>query len=94
MYSLSQLEKQQIGLRLPKYLIDEVDSFTKEYAVNRTDIVIEALKSYLQEQKIQKLYENLDKSAKEAKQIIDGELPENSLQDLIDDLQNNTNTTI
>ena len=86
MYHLSQLEKQQIGLRLPKYLIEEIDNFTKEYKVNRTDIVIEAIKSYLQEQKRVRLYENLDKSAKEAKQIIEGKLPKSTLQDLIDEL--------
>jgi metal-responsive CopG/Arc/MetJ family transcriptional regulator len=86
MYHLSQLEKQQIGLRLPKYLIEEIDSFTKEYNVNRTDIIIEAIKSYLQEQKTIKLYENLEKSAQEAKQIIEGKLPKSSLEDLINEL--------
>ena len=36
MYTLHQLEKQQVGLRLPKYLIEEIDAFTKEYALNRS----------------------------------------------------------
>lgn len=57
MYTLEQLEKQQIGLRLPKYLINEIDAFTKEFSVNRTDIVIEALRSYIEEQKEKYLFE-------------------------------------
>lgn len=57
MYSLEQLEKQQIGLRLPQYLIDDIDAFTKQFSVNRTDIVIEALRSYIEEQKENFLFE-------------------------------------
>ncbi len=57
MYNLQQLEKQQIGLRLPKYLIDEIDEFTKQFSVNRTDIVIEALRAYIEEQKEKFLFE-------------------------------------
>ena len=86
MYSVTQLEKQQIGLRLPKYLIDEVDSFTHEFAVNRTDIVIEALRSYLAEQKAKLFYESFTTSTKEAKQMMDGALEESSLGDLIEKL--------
>ena len=90
MYSVTQLEKQQIGLRLPKYLIDEVDSFTQEFAVNRTDIVIEALRSYLAEQKAKLFYESLATSTTEAKEMMNGELEESSLGDLIDELENHT----
>ena len=57
MYTLEQLEKQQIGLRLPQYMIDEIDEFTKEFSVNRTDIVMEALRSYISKQKEHLLYE-------------------------------------
>jgi len=91
MYTLSQLEKQQIGLRIPKYLIDEIDEFTKEFSVNRTDIVIEALRSYLNEQKSRMFYEKFDNSAKEAKAMIDGKLEETTLRDLIDELNDSTN---
>ena len=51
MHTLSQLEKQQVGLRLPKYLIEEIDEFTREYSLNRTDIIIEAINAYIKEQK-------------------------------------------
>ena len=57
MYTLQQLEKQQIGLKIPQYLIEEIDSFTKEFCINRTDIVIEALRSYISQQKEHLLYE-------------------------------------
>ena len=57
MYSLQQLEKQQIGLKIPQYLIEEIDNFTKQFTINRTDIIIEALRSYISEQKEHLLYE-------------------------------------
>ena len=90
MYSVSQLQKQQIGLRLPQYLIEEIDSFTKEFAVNRTDIVTEALRTYLAEQKSKLFYEGFGRSVAEAKQMIDAGTREDTLGDLIDELENHT----
>jgi len=57
MYTLEQLEKQQIGLRLPQYMIDEIDEFTQQFSVNCTDIVMEALRAYISEQKEHLQYE-------------------------------------
>ena len=94
MHTISQLEKKQIGLKIPKYLIDEIDEFTKEFSVNRTDIIIEALRSYIQTQKTQMLYKRFDNSAKEVKQMIDGKMPETSLKDLIDELEDNSNPSV
>lgn len=91
MYTLEQLEKQQIGLRIPQYMIDEIDDFTKQFSVNRTDIVMEALKSYLYEQKSQILYSQFEKSCQEAKAIMDGKLPETTLGELIDELETDSN---
>jgi len=51
MYTLEQIEKKQIKLHLPKYLINDIDTFTKKFSLNRTDIAIEALNSYITEQK-------------------------------------------
>ena len=51
MHTLVKLEKKQIRLSLPKHLLDEIDEFTKQYSLNRTEIIIEALKSYVAEQK-------------------------------------------
>jgi len=87
MHTLSQLEKQQIGLRIPQYLIDEVDNFTKEFSVNRTDIVIEALKSYLNEQKLNLMYQSFETSTQEAKAMMDGSSQESTLGELIDELK-------
>ena len=58
MYSIEKLEKQQIGLKLPKYIIEEIDEFTKKYSVNRTDIITEALRVYISEQKNKFLFED------------------------------------
>ncbi len=90
MHSISQLEKQQVGLRLPKYLIEEIDAFTEEYAVNRTDIIMEAIKSYIQEQKEKMFYENFEKGVKELKEILDGKKDKSqltTLDELIDELE-------
>ncbi len=90
MHSISQLEKQQVGLRLPKYLIEEIDAFTQEYAVNRTDIITEAVKSYIQREKEKMLYESFEKSAKELKEILDGKRDKSeltTLDELIDELE-------
>jgi len=92
MYTLEQLEKQQIGLRLPQYMIDEIDEFTQQFSVNRTDIVMEALRSYLKEQKREALYQSFDKSCKEAKAIKDGKLPVSTLGDLINELDTDSNS--
>ncbi len=59
MHNLAQLEKQQVGLRLPKYLVNEIDEFTKTFSLNRTDVITEAIKSYISEQKAQMLYDRI-----------------------------------
>jgi metal-responsive CopG/Arc/MetJ family transcriptional regulator len=51
MIALENLQKQQVGLRLPKYLIDEIDAMTKEYALNRSEIITESIKAFIAEQK-------------------------------------------
>lgn len=86
MHTVSQLEKQQIGLRLPKYLVEEIDEFTKRYDVNRTDIITEAVKSYMEEEKARQFYASFDQSCKEVKAMMEGKLPETTLGALIDEL--------
>ncbi len=92
MYTLAQLEKQQVGLRIPKYLVDDIEDFTKKFSVNRTDIIVEAIKSYIQVQNEDLFYSQFDKSCKEAKAMIDGEMEENSLSGLIDELETDSNS--
>ena len=70
MHSLEQLEKQQVGLRLPKYLVEEIDAFTKQFSLNRTDIITEAIQTYVKEQKARLFYDNFENSCKELKLVL------------------------
>ena len=91
MHSLAQLEKQQVGLRLPKYLVDD-SAFRQEHAWRGpADLITEALKSYIAEQKEKMFYESFEQSAKELKEILDGKKSESeltTLDELIDELEN------
>ncbi len=91
MHNLSQLEKQQVGLRLPKYIIDEIDELTKQFSLNRTDIITEAITSYIADQKTKLFYECFDTSCKELKTMLDGNLPQTTLKELIDELDTDNN---
>lgn len=91
MHNLSQLEKQQVGLRLPKYIVDELDELTKQFSLNRTDIVTEAIKSYIADQKSKLFYESFDTSCQELKSMLDGNLPQTTLRELIDELDTDNN---
>jgi metal-responsive CopG/Arc/MetJ family transcriptional regulator len=90
MNNLEQLEKQQVGLRLPKYLIDDIDEFTKKFSVNRTDIIIEAVKSYVSEQKANIFYDNFNTASKELSTTIKEHKTDKlqTLDNLIDELKN------
>ena len=89
MHSISQLEKQQVGLRLPKYLIEEIDAFTNQFSINRTDVIIEAISSYIAEQKANIFYSDFDAGCKELKNAFDTNTIESmkSLDELIDELE-------
>lgn len=90
MHSLAQLEKQQVGLRLPRYLIEDIDVFTEQFSLNRTDIITEALKSYIAEQKEKTYYASFEDGAKELKDILDGKTDVSelsTLDELIDELK-------
>ena len=82
MHSLAQLQKQQVGLRLPKYLIEKIDEFTQKYKLNRTDIIVESIKSYIQEQEVKELYDSFDMSCKELKGILENPKESKKLQSL------------
>jgi metal-responsive CopG/Arc/MetJ family transcriptional regulator len=89
MHSVEQLEKQQVGLRLPKYLVDDIDAFTEKYSVNRTDIIMEAIKSYISEQKSKLFYDDFANAAKELQEIRSSKKNKEiqSLNGLIDELE-------
>ena len=87
MHSLSQLQKQQVGLRLPTYLVEQIDEFTQKYKLNRTDIIIESIKSYMEQQEAQEFYDSFDKGCKELKEVLDDPKKAKELQTL-DELLN------
>jgi metal-responsive CopG/Arc/MetJ family transcriptional regulator len=92
MHNLASLEKQQVGLRVPKYLLDEVDEFTKRFSVNRSEVIIEAIKSYVEEQKANIFYKEFDEAILELKDTIKSsknKKQKNTLEDLINELENN-----
>lgn len=89
MHNLAQLEKQQIGLRLPKYLVDDIDELTKQFSLNRTDVIVEAIKTYVAEQKAAMFYETFDNSCKAMKNTIENKKTNTlqTLDSLIDELE-------
>ena len=89
MHSISQLEKQQVGLRLPKYLVEEIDAFTTQFSINRTDVIIEAISSYISEQKASIFYNEFNTGCKELKNALDTNNTNSmkSLDELIDELE-------
>jgi len=92
MHTLTELQKQQVGLRLPKYLIDDIDEFTKAYSLNRTDIIVEAVKSYVAEQKAKIFYDEFEGSLQELQSVLGSTKKQSELQsldELIDELENN-----
>lgn len=89
MRDLGSLEKQQVGLRVPKYLLDEVDEFTKMFSVNRTEVIIEAIKSYVEEQKANIFYKEFDEACIELKDTLTNKKQKDTLEDLINELENN-----
>ena len=89
MYSLVQLQKQQVGLELPNYLIEQIDECTEKYQINRTDIIIESIKSYMEQQEAQSFYNEFDMACKELKEVLDNPNKADKLQtldELLDDL--------
>ena len=87
MHAPNQLEKQQVGLRLPKYLIEDVDELTEQFALNRTDIITEALRSYIAQQKEKMFYDGFREGLQELKGALAGERDDlMTLDELIDEL--------
>ena len=80
MHSPAELQKQQVGLRLPVYLVEQLDEFTKEYNLNRTDIIIESIRSYMAEQEAKEFYKSFDASCKELREILDDPKKADELQ--------------
>jgi len=52
MFTSLQLKKQQVRLCISNYLFDEIDKIRRLYSIYHTSILIEAIKSYVSEQKL------------------------------------------
>jgi predicted transcriptional regulator len=91
MHTLKQLEKQQVGLRLHRYLVDEIDELTETFSLNRSEIIAEAIRSYLSAQRESLFYANFDEGCQELNAALNTSQVEGfkSLDDLIDELENN-----
>jgi len=88
MHTLHELEKQQVGLRLNTYLVNELDEMTKTYSVNRSDIIVEAIKAYISEHKALTLYQGFESACHELQQVVKQKQPAHlsTLADLINEL--------
>ena len=89
MHTLTQLKKQQVGLRLPVYLVEKLDELTEKYDLNRSDIILESIRAYIAQQEAQEFYESFDKSSRELKEVLNDPKKVERLQtldELIDEL--------
>ncbi|WP_045221302.1 CopG family ribbon-helix-helix protein [Desulfonatronum thioautotrophicum] len=87
MQHIELLRKKQVGLRLPEYLVQELDELSAEYDLNRSEIIHEAIRAYLEEQKSRRFYSEFEQAAKELKAVVYGDACGQSLQDLIHELE-------
>jgi len=73
---------------LHSYLADEIDALTEQFSLNRSDIIAEAIKSYISEQKENLFCADFDAACGELKITIDAEPSElNTLDMLINELE-------
>lgn len=79
-------KKQQVGFRMPTYLLNEVDGVVSKYEINRSEFLNEAAKDYLQAIKEQEVYSRLDEAMQEVKLMIDGKIPSRPARDLLDEI--------
>ena len=87
MQHIELLQKKQVGLRLPGYLLQELDELSAQYDLNRSEIILEALRAYLEEQKSRQFYSEFEQAAKELKAAVNGEECGQTLQDMLHELE-------
>jgi len=89
MHNIYQLEKQQVGLRLPRYLLEEIE-IQKIYAEELPSITLYYPKWYwAHNQKANIFYNDFDKSCKELKTSLSSNSTDSikSLDELINELE-------
>jgi metal-responsive CopG/Arc/MetJ family transcriptional regulator len=82
MHSPAQLKKQQVGLRLPVYLVEKLDELTEKYGLNRSDIITESIKAYIAEQEAREFYENFEEGCRELREVLNDPQKREALQTL------------
>jgi metal-responsive CopG/Arc/MetJ family transcriptional regulator len=92
MNAIAKLQTKQVGLKLPIYILEDLDKITKKYKVNRSSIILEALRAYITDNKQEKFYEEFREAMVEVKLMREGKLPKINAMDFIDELKNNANT--
>ncbi len=86
MRTLKQLETKQIGLRLPTYLVDDIAELTRDFNINRSTFITEAIQAFIKQQKEQRVYERLDEAMNDVKLMGEGKKPKSSARSLLDEL--------
>ena len=86
MRNLESIQKQQVGLRLPVYLIDELDTLGKAHDLNRSELITEAVRSFIEEQKAMLFYGEFESSCDELNETIKGKKKSKTLDELISEL--------
>lgn len=84
--AISDLQKQQIGIRLPKHLIDDLDEMTKKFSVNRTEIITEAVSSYLARHKEEIFYAGFESACKDLENALNSKQKNETLDEFLDEL--------
>ena len=87
MLALKDLETQQVGLRLPKYLVNEIDSLIADYNINRSNFIHKAIEQVVQDYKKNKFYERFEDSVAELKLVLDGKSQSKDAWELLDELK-------
>ena len=83
---MQKIQTQQVGLRLPTYLVDEVDEFIKDFNINRTTFIAEAIINFLKQQKEKEVHARLGEAMQEARLMMDGKIPTKSARSLLDEI--------
>lgn len=88
MHTLEQLETKQVGLRMPVYLLKEIDELLEDFEINRSTFINEAVKSMLKKQKEKRVHQRLDEAMSEVGQMLRGEIPKISARDTLLEMKN------
>ena len=93
MRPIAELEKQQVGLRMPTYLLNDIDEITSKYRINRSEFLIEAAKSYVDSVQEDDVHARLGEAMQEVRLMMDGKIPTISARDTIEGLKDELKNT-